>query len=51
MDVFVDIIRSITIKTTSLELLLEETPATFEVVAYDDDGNVQYTRAGNFRQP
>lgn len=38
VDVFVDKITRIAIKTTSLELLLEETPSTFEVVAYDEDG-------------
>ena len=37
---FVDTITRIAIRTTSLELLLEETPSTFGIVAYDDDGNV-----------
>ena len=40
VDVFVDTITKIAIRTTSLELLLEETPSTFGIVAYDDDGNV-----------
>ena len=38
VDVFVDTITRIAIRTTSLELLLEETPSTFGIVAYDDDG-------------
>ena len=42
MDVFVDTITRIAIRTTSLELLLEETPSTFEIVAYDDDGKVHF---------
>ena len=41
VDVFVDTITRIAIRTTSLELLLEETPSTFGIVAYDDDGNVK----------
>ena len=42
VDVFVDTITRLSIKTTSLELLLEETPSTFAVVAYDEDGEFCY---------
>ncbi|KAL5267879.1 hypothetical protein ACHWQZ_G004806 [Mnemiopsis leidyi] len=46
VDVFVDTITKIAIITTSLELLLEETPSTFGIVAYDDDGNTFSTLEG-----
>ena len=38
-EVILDVIHSLFIRTTTRELFLEESPESFEVGAYDDQGN------------
>lgn len=45
-DVIVDAIHSLSISTTTRELFMDETPESFEVVAYDDQGNLFSTLEG-----
>ena len=39
-DILIDSIQRIAIKTTTRELLVEEAPEEFQIIAYDQEGNV-----------
>ena len=39
-DILIDSIQRIAIKTTTRELLVEEAPEEFQIMAYDQEGNV-----------
>ena len=39
-DVFVDVIEKIAIKTTAKELLIDESREVFQILAYDQAGNI-----------
>ena len=39
-DILIDSIQRIAIKTTTRELLVEEAPEEFQILAYDQEGNV-----------